>query len=143
MRGSWRSWRRTRPAVARVRRQLNVYPPVAKGSVSRSRRVALDQRYECRLEVLGYRARQQPLGAGVGQNPTVAHEKQPLTALGFVHDVAGDEQGGPGGRQLVKKRPQAPPQQRVKADRWFVEHKKGGRTQESSCEGHARPLATR
>jgi hypothetical protein len=83
-------------------------------------------------------------GGVVGEDPAFAHQEEPVAALGFVHDVGGDQEGraaflGDG----VEEVPQVPAQNRVEADGRFVEDEEFGGAEEGDGQGDAAALAAR
>ena len=65
-----------------------------------------------------------------------------MAALGLVHDVGGDEEGGAaGGGDVVEEVPEVAAQDRVEADRRFVEDEEFGGAEEGDREGDAAALA--
>ena len=60
------------------------------------------------------------------QVPPVTHQQQVLAVVGFVHDVAGHQQGGAAAGQPVEPVPQLDPQDGVEPDGRFVENEQVG-----------------
>ena len=56
----------------------------------------------------------------------VAHQQQPVAALGLVHHVARHQHGRARVGEPVEERPQVPAQHRVEADGRLVEHQQVG-----------------
>ena len=77
------------------------------------------------------------------QQPALAHEEQPVAALGLVHHVAGDDEAAAVGGELVEEPPQVAPQHRVEADGGLVEHQHLGAGQQGDGEGDPAALAAR
>ena len=61
-------------------------------------------------------------GRAVGDDPALAHQQQPVAAVGLVHHVAGDEHRRAVVGEPVEQRPQVAAQHRVEADGRLVEH---------------------
>ena len=155
VRGSWRSWRRTRAAVAVVRERL-IGARVRGGLAWRGRgavigrllrrrrwRVGLvDEVEEGLLDGVGAGAGAQGVGGVLGEDLALAHEEQAVAALGLVHDVGGDEEGGAAvGGDGVEEVPQVAAQDGVEADGRFVEDEEFGGAEQGDGEGDAAALA--
>ena len=118
VRWSRRSWVSTRPATARV---------IRAGHAARPCRVLASTSARNAVSMSSAPVRSQdPGGRVVGDDRALAHEQQPVAALGLVHDVAGDEHRGAGVGEPVEQRPQVAAQHRVEADGRLVEHEQVG-----------------
>ena len=131
VRGSRRSWRRTRPAVASVA-----------AGVIRSLG-ALDELQECALEVVRFGVVAELGGRAGRQDPPVAHQHEPVAAVGLVHDVARHEERRPRVRQRPERGPEVAAQHGVEADGRLVEHQEWRLVQEGGRQAHAGELAAR
>ena len=114
VRGSRRSWVSTRAATAKVIRGASCRRLV---STSARNAVSTSSAPACCLIAAG---------VSVGQDRALAHQQQPVAALGLVHDVAGHEDGGAAVGELVEQLPQVAAQHRVEADGRLVEHQQVG-----------------
>ena len=123
MRGSRRSWVRTRAAVA----------VAARAFTTRPLRRAAGRRRPCppfpRGPDLGDRAR--------GQQAAAAEEHEALAPLGLAHDVTRHQQGRPVTRQLREGAPELSPQHRIEPDGRLVEHQELGVAEERRAERDA------
>ncbi len=81
------------------------------------------------------------LGRAVGDEHAVAHEQQPVAALGLVHHVAGDQDRRAVIGEPVEQLPQVLSQDRIETDRRLVEHEEVGPVQQRDREADPRPLA--
>ena len=126
VRWSWRSCRRTRPAVASVIRGV-MTPPRRRGRLLRGRRyVGL-------------------LGSSDGEpvrDSSVAKKDKVVAPLCLVHDVAGDEQCRAAGEQLVEHVPEIAPEDEGRGRPW-ARRGRAGRCPSSCRERDARRLAAR
>ena len=129
MRGSRRSWTRTRAAVAIVIREAH----------DRHLR-PLDDAQERLAQVVLTGLAAQLLGRLGGQDRAVPHEQEPVAVVGLVHHVARDEQAGAAVGEVAESGPQIAPQHGVEADGRFVEHQHGRVVQKRRCERYPRPL---
>lgn len=87
-----------------------------------------------------------PLGVGwggLGQHAALPHEQQIGTVVGFIHDVAGDQQGGALPNECVELFPQVDAQHRIEAHRRFVEHEQFGIADKRAGQRDATKLAAR
>ncbi len=118
----------TRPATARVIR--GVMP----------RR--LHDREERRLDV-GRRRPSRLISSGVpsAMIRAVAHQQQPVAALGLVHHVAGDEDRRPVVGEAVEQRPQVAAQHRVEARPWARRARAGRAAEQGDREAGPGALA--
>ena len=80
-------------------------------------------------------------GRAVGDDPALAHQQQPVAALGLVHHVAGDEHGLAAVGEPVEERPQVAAQHRVEADGRLVEHQHVGVAEQRDGEAGPGALA--
>ena len=77
-----------------------------------------------------------------GEDLALAHEEEAVAALGLVHDVGGDQEGGAAfGGEGVEEVPQVAAQDGVEADGGFVEDEQFGGAEEGYGEGDAAALA--
>ena len=160
VRGSWRSWRRTRAAVAVVREAFRAGSGlwggrrggggvvVVMGFVRLHFRGVADcvaSSTRCRKAsstVSDAGAGAQGVGGVVGEELAVAHEEQAVAAFGLVHDVGGDEERrAAGGGDGVEEVPQVAAQDGVEADGGFVEHQEFRGAEEGDGQGDAAALA--
>ena len=79
--------------------------------------------------------------SAVGDDPALAHQQQPVAALGLVHHVARDEDGRAALREVVEERPEVLAQDRVEPDRGLVEHQQVGLSQQGHGQAGAAALA--
>ena len=77
----------------------------------------------------------------VGDDPALAHQQQPVAAVGLVHHVAGDEDRGAVVGEPVEQRPQVASEHRVEPDRRLVEHQQVGGAEQRHREAGPRQLA--
>lgn len=141
-RGSWRSWRRTRAAVAVVRAVLIGCPLGVGGGMGGGGVGFVHEAQEALLDGVGVRTGAQCVRGVLREDAALAHEEQVVAALGFVHDVGGDEEGGAaGGGEVVEEVPQVAAQDGVEADRRFVEDQELRAAEEGDGEGDAAALA--
>ena len=61
------------------------------------------------------------VGGELGEQMAVAHQQQFLAVFGFVHDVAGHQQGGSAGEQWRESFPQFDTKYRIEPDGGLVE----------------------
>ncbi len=81
-----------------------------------------DQVEERLLDGGGAAAAAEFAGGVVGEELACAHEEEAVAALGLVHDVGGDEEGGAAvGGDAVEEVPQVAAEDRVEADGGLVE----------------------
>ena len=97
--------------------------------------------HERLLEVVRAGALAQLGGRAVGDDRALAHQQQPVAAVGLVHHVAGDQQRGAVGGEVVEESPEVAPQQRVEPDRRLVEHEQLRFAQQGTGERDAGALA--
>ena len=131
VRWSRRSWVSTRAAMANVIRGFMRFTP--------------HDREECLLDVGGGGEAGLLLDLGrraVGDEDAVAHQQQPVAALGLVHDVARDEYGDARVGEVVEGRPQVLPEHRVEPDRGLVEHEQARVAEQRDRQAGARALPT-
>ena len=107
VRGSRRSWVRTRAAVANVIRALTA--------------AVLREREKRLLDVAVAGARAELVRRLRGDDASAAHQHELVAALGLVHDVARDEQRRAAVGECVELRPELGAQHRVEADGRLVE----------------------
>ena len=128
VRWSRRSWVSTRAATAAVIRGAHA---------ASARRAVGDEGQEGRLDVRGA-GRLADLGRGVvGDDPPLAHQQQPVAAVGLVHDVAGDEDRGAAVGEPVEQLPEVAAQHGVEADGRLVEHQQVGVAEQRDREADA------
>src|SRR3954452_1881207 len=150
VRRSRRSWVRTRAATAKVIRGVIGAP---RGGVGRTEGAKAQKRRSCGcsclvdegqerlLHVRGTGLRQQLPRRLVGEQQALAHQQQPVAALGLVHHVAGDQHGGAVVGEAVEHRPQAAAQHRVEPDGRLVEDQHLAVAEQRHRQGCARALA--
>ena len=80
-------------------------------------------------------------GVSVGDDRAVAHQQQPVAALGLVHHVAGDEHRGAGVGEPVEQRPEVAAQHRVEPDGRLVEDEQVRAAEQRDGEAGPRALA--
>ena len=102
---------------------------------------ALDQAEEGRLDVVGAGASRDPGRGVVGEDRALAHQQQPVAALGLVHDVAGDEHRGAVVGEPVEQRPEVAAQHRVEPDGRLVEDEQLGAAEQRDREAGPGALA--
>lgn len=95
------------------------------------------------LDRLRAGAQAQVVGAVLGEDLALAHEQQAVAALGFVHDVRGDEDRRAAlFGEAVEEVPEVAAQDGVEADGRFVEDEQFGCAEQGDGEGDAGALAS-
>src|SRR5690606_22273301 len=122
VRWSPNSWRRMRPAVMSVMR-------IDMSGVSFQ---LADEAEERRFEIRGTGGLSQARGGAVGDEPALAEQQESVAAVGLVHDVAGDQEGAPGGGEVAEAAPQLFADDGVEPDGRLVEDQDFGIAHQSA-----------